>query len=231
MGAIGILIALRERERSGEGQFVDSSMFDGSLSWLAMVAAETFASGCSPRRGAVQLAGALTCYRPYRCADGYVTLGALEPKFWSAFCRGVGREDLLSGAFDPPGSDTHRAVEEIISSRTREEWRAFASEHDCCLEPVLELDEALESDLVRARQMVAPLAQPGAGEPVRLLGVPIKLSRTPGDPSRAPGPALGEHTEQVLREVGYAAEEIAALQQTGAVAGPAGSAQGSFMGA
>jgi crotonobetainyl-CoA:carnitine CoA-transferase CaiB-like acyl-CoA transferase len=231
MGAIGILIALRERERSGEGQFVDSSMFDGSLSWLAMVAAETLASGCSPRRGAVQLAGALTCYRPYRCADGYVTLGALEPKFWSAFCRGVGREDLLSGAFDPPGSDTHRAVEEIISSRTREEWRAFASEHDCCLEPVLELDEALESDLVRARQMVAPLAQPGAGEPVRLLGVPIKLSRTPGDPSRAPGPALGEHTEQVLREVGYAAEEIAALQQTGAVAGPAGSAQGSFMGA
>jgi crotonobetainyl-CoA:carnitine CoA-transferase CaiB-like acyl-CoA transferase len=79
--------------------------------------------------------------------------------------------------------------------------------------------------------MVAPLAQPGAGEPVRLLGVPIKLSRTPGDPSRAPGPALGEHTEQVLREVGYAAEEIAALHQTGAVAGPAGSAQGSFMGA
>jgi crotonobetainyl-CoA:carnitine CoA-transferase CaiB-like acyl-CoA transferase len=231
MGAIGILIALRERERSGEGQFVDSSMFDGSLSWLAMVAAETLASGCSPRRGAVQLAGALTCYRPYRCADGYVTLGALEPKFWSAFCRGVGREDLLSGAFDPPGSDAHRAVEEIISSRTREEWRAFASEHDCCLEPVLELDEALESDLVRARQMVAPLAQPGAGEPVRLLGVPIKLSRTPGDPSRAPGPALGEHTEQVLREVGYAAEEIAALHQTGAVAGPAGSAQGSFMGA
>jgi crotonobetainyl-CoA:carnitine CoA-transferase CaiB-like acyl-CoA transferase len=231
MGAIGILIALRERERSGEGQFVDSSMFDGSLSWLAMVAAETLASGCSPRRGAVQLAGALTCYRPYRCADGYVTLGALEPKFWSAFCRGVGREDLLSGAFDPPGSDAHRAVEEIIASRTREEWRAFASEHDCCLEPVLELDEALESDLVRARQMVAPLAQPGAGEPVRLLGVPIKLSRTPGDPSRAPGPALGEHTEQVLREVGYAAEEIAALHQTGAVAGPAGSAQGSFMGA
>src|SRR5437762_2175268 len=74
MGVIGVLIALRERERSGEGQLVDCSMFDGSLSWLAMVAAETFASGHSPRRGEVQLAGALTCYRPYRCADGYITL-------------------------------------------------------------------------------------------------------------------------------------------------------------
>jgi crotonobetainyl-CoA:carnitine CoA-transferase CaiB-like acyl-CoA transferase len=229
MGVIGILIALREREQSGEGQFVDCSMFDGSLSWLAMVAAETFASGRSPRRGEVQLAGALTCYRPYRCADGYVTLGALEPKFWAAFCRGVGREDLLPGAFDPPGSDTHRAVEEIFSSRTREEWRAFASEYDCCLEPVLELEEALESDLVRARQMVATLAQPGAGHPVRLLGVPIKLRRTPGDPSRAPGPALGEHTEQVLRDAGYSTEELAALLQDGSVAGPAESARGSFL--
>src|SRR5205085_7565532 len=114
--------------------------------------------------------------------------------------------------------DTHRSVEEIFVWGRREEWRGFASEHDCCVEPVLELDEALESDLVQARQMVAALAQPGAAEPVRLLGVPIKLSRTPGDPARAPGPALGEHTEQVLREAGYAPEEIASLQQSGAVA-------------
>jgi crotonobetainyl-CoA:carnitine CoA-transferase CaiB-like acyl-CoA transferase len=230
MAVIGILIALRERERSGQGQFVDCSMFDGALSWLAMVAAEAFASGRSPRRGQVQLAGALACYRPYKCADGYVALGALEPKFWASFCSGVGREDLLPGAFDPPGSDTHRAVEEIFASRTREEWRAFASEHDCCLEPVLEVDEALQSELVRAREMVASLAQPGVEEPVRLLGVPIKLSRTPGDASKAPAPALGDHTEAVLREAGFAAEEIAALRESGAVAGAAQAVHGSFMG-
>jgi crotonobetainyl-CoA:carnitine CoA-transferase CaiB-like acyl-CoA transferase len=230
MAVIGILVALRERERSGDGQFVDCSMFDGALSWLALVAAEAFASGRGPRRGEPQLAGALTCYRPYRCADGYVTLGALEPKFWSAFCRGVGREDLLGGAFDPPGSDTHRAVEEIFLGRTREQWRAFASEHDCCLEPVLDLDEALDSELVRAREMVAELAQPGVEQPVRLLGVPIKLSRTPGDPSRAPGPALGEHTDEVLAEAGFTTDEIASLHEAGAVAGPASAVQGSFMG-
>ena len=229
MAVIGILIALRERERSGEGQFVDCSMFDGALSWLAMVAAEGFATGRFAKRGEPQLAGALTCYRPYQCADGYVTLGALEPKFWSAFCRGVGREDLVNRAFDPPGSDTHKAVSEIFMERTRSEWQAFASEHDCCLEPVLGLEEALESELVRAREMVASLPQPGAEQEVKLLGVPIKLSRTPGDPARAPGPALGEHTDEVLAEAGFSDEEIAALHSSGAVAGAAGAVQGSFM--
>jgi crotonobetainyl-CoA:carnitine CoA-transferase CaiB-like acyl-CoA transferase len=227
--AIGIFVALRERERSGQGQLVDCSMFDGALSWLAMVAAETFATGRPPRRGELKLAGALTCYRPYRCADGHVTLGALEPKFWSAFCRGVGREDLVEHAFDPPGSDAHRAVSEIFAQRTREQWRMFASEHDCCLEPVLDLDEALSSELVAAREMVVELSQPGADRPVRLLGVPVKLSRTPGDPTRAPGPALGEHTDEVLADAGFSPEEIAGLHESGAVAGPAGTARGWFL--
>ena len=226
---VGVLVALRERERSDEGQLVDCSMFDGSLSWLALVAAQAFAAGGAPRRGELPLAGAFTCYRPYRCADGYVTLGALEPKFWSSFCRGVGREDLLEHAFDSPGSAAHASVCEIFSSRTREEWRGFASEHDCCLEPVLSLDEALESELVAAREMVVELAQPGAEGPVKLLGVPVKLSRTPGDPTRAPGPALGEHTDEVLAAAGYSVAEIAALHDAGAVAGAGGAVQGSFM--
>src|SRR6185312_13665271 len=89
---VGVLIALRERDRSGQGQLVDCSMFDGSLSFLAMLAAEMLAGGGVPRRGDLRLAGGIVCYRTYRCADGYVTLGALEPKFWSAFCTGLGRE-------------------------------------------------------------------------------------------------------------------------------------------
>jgi crotonobetainyl-CoA:carnitine CoA-transferase CaiB-like acyl-CoA transferase len=218
MAALGVLVALRERERSGEGQFVDCSMFDGALSWLAMVAAEALATGRAPVRGELQLSGSLTCYRPYRCADGYVTLGALEPKFWRAWCLGVGREDLVEHAFDPPGSDAHRAATEIFAERTREQWRQFASEHDCCLEPVLELDEVLTSELVAARDMVVELSQPGAEQTVRLLGAPVKLSRTPADPKRAPGPALGEHTEEVLAAAGFSAEEIAALQESGAIA-------------
>jgi alpha-methylacyl-CoA racemase len=225
--ALGIMFALRERERSGEGQFVDCSMFDGSLAWLALVAADALAGG-SPRRGRLPLAGGLTCYRPYACGDGHVTLGALEPKFWAAFCRGVDREDLLPHAFDPPGSEAHRAVSEIFAARTREQWRAFATEHDCCLEPVLGLEEALASEQVTAREMVVELEQPGVPEPVRLLGTPLKLSRTPAAPTRAPGPALGEHTEEILRQAGYSEDEIDAMLQSGAVAGR-GVAEGSFL--
>ena len=219
MAAFGILAALRERERSGQGQLVDVSMFDGSLSWLALVAARYLADGVPPGRGELELAGGLICYRPYACRDGWVTLGALEPKFWQAWCRGVGREDLVDNQFEGPGSEAHAEVERIFLERTREEWHAFASAHDCCLEPVLGLDEALESELVRAREMVLKLDQPGAGAEVRLLGVPVKLSRTPGAPA-GPGPALGEHTQEVLASLGYSEDESATLLESGAAAGP-----------
>jgi alpha-methylacyl-CoA racemase len=229
MAAFGILAALRERDRSGEGQLVDVSMADGALSWLAMVAARYFAEGKVPRRGELELAGGIICYRPYPCRDGWVTLGALEPKFWQAWCRGVGREDLVERQFEAPGSDAHAEVERIFMERTRDEWQAFASEVDCCLEPVLDLDEALDSELVRAREMVVELDQPGAAEKVRQLGLPVKLSRTPGG-IREPGPPLGAHTDEVLSALGYSGEEVAALKESGAVAGPAAGVQGSFRG-
>ncbi|HEY6397746.1 MAG TPA: CaiB/BaiF CoA-transferase family protein [Solirubrobacteraceae bacterium] len=229
MSAVGILVALRERERSGLGQLVDCSMFDGSLSWLALVAAEALAGGAVARRGDLMLGGGVVCYRPYACSDGYVAIGALEPKFWSAFCQGVGREDLIEHAFDRPGSNAHRALCEIFAARTREQWRQFASEHDCCLEPVLDLDEALRSELVAAREMVIELDQPGAQQPVKLLGIPVKLSRTPGDPARGPGPALGEHAEEILRDAGYSNDAIGELLACGAVAGIGETAQGSFL--
>ena len=195
-------------------------MADGALSWLAMVAAGYFADGAVPQRGDLPLAGSLVCYRPYECADGWVTLGALEPKFWQAFCRGVGREDLVERQFEAPGSAAHAEVQAIFRSRARGEWEAFAREHDCCLEPVLDLDEALASELVREREMVVEIDQPGASAPVRQLGIPVKLARTPGSHSRLPGPALGEHTEEALLAAGYSPEEVAELLARGAAAGP-----------
>jgi alpha-methylacyl-CoA racemase len=230
MAAFGILAALRERDRSGEGQLVDVSMADGALSWMAMLAARYFADGTVQRRGEPELGGRLICYRPYRCADGWVTCGALEPKFWAAWCRGVGREDLIEKQFEAPGSDAHREVEVVFASRTRDGWAAFASQHDCCVEPVLELDEALDSELVRAREMVVELDQPGVDRPVRVLGAPVKLSRTPADPGRGPGPALGEHTREVLAGLGYSADQVEAMIAAGSVLGPAEDVRGSFMG-
>jgi alpha-methylacyl-CoA racemase len=201
MAAVGILAALHERERSGEGQVVDISMTDGALSWLAMVAARYFAEGKVPQRGEPELAGGIACYFPYETRDGkWVSLGALEPKFWQNWCHGVERPDLIEKQFEHPDSEAGAQVAAVFRERTRDEWTAFAGEHDCCLEPILDLDEALESELFRARAMVVELDQPGIG-PVRQVGAPIKLSRTPADTTGA-APGLGADTDEVLRAAG-----------------------------
>jgi crotonobetainyl-CoA:carnitine CoA-transferase CaiB-like acyl-CoA transferase len=228
MGVFGILAALIERERSGDGQFVDVSMTDGAQSWLAMVAAAYLADGRVPRRGEEMLNGGVACYVPYECADGWVSVGALEPKFWQAFCSGVERPDLLEHQSAKPGSEGHAKVAEVLRTRTKADWAAFNDEHDCCIEPVLDLDEALASELTRAREMVVELEQPEIG-PVSLLGMPVKFSRTPGDATR-PAPALGEHTSEVLSEAGMADDEIESLLESGAAAGVSKDATGSFMG-
>jgi alpha-methylacyl-CoA racemase len=214
MAAVGILAAVIERDRSGEGQLIDISMTDGALSWLAMVVARHFAEQVVPRRGELELAGGIACYVPYETSDGrWVSLGALEPKFWQNWCAGVERPDLVEKQFEHPGSDAGAQVAAVFRERTRDEWAQFASEHDCCLEPILDLDEALESDLVRARGMVVELDQPGIG-PVKQVGSPLKLSRTPPDTTGA-APALGRDTDEVLAAAGYDAETIASLREAG----------------
>jgi alpha-methylacyl-CoA racemase len=218
MAAVGILAALQEARRSGQGQMVDISMTDGSLAWLAMEAARYFGSGEVPERGSIMLSGGIVCYRPYEASDGWVTCGALEPKFWGRFCQAVDRPDLIEKQFEKPGSEAHKQVAEIFKSKTRAEWKAFNDEYDAMIEPVLDLDEALTSELVEEREMTVTYEQPEMGE-IKQLGFPIKLSRTPAGIHR-PAPALGEHTAEVLGDSGYSAEEIQALEESGAAKGP-----------
>ena len=217
MAAFGIMAALFEARRSGEGQLVDVSMADGALSWLAMVAGAYLCDGEVPSRGEGQLTGRFVCYLPYEAADGHVTMGALEPQFWARFCAGVSREDLVEKQFEPTGSAAWEELAEIFRSKTRAEWEAFNDEHDAMIEPVLDVGEALESELVREREMVVEWDQPEIG-PVRQLGVPVKMSRTPGG-VHTPAPAFGEHTAEVLRDAGFGEDEIRELLESGAAAG------------
>ncbi len=212
MAAIAILAALV----GGKGANLDISMTDGAMSWLAMPAASALA-GDVRKRGDVDLAGRWACYMPYEAADGWVSCGALEPKFWKAFCDGVGREDLIAKQFELAGSAGHAEIAEVFKSKTRAEWAAFNDERDCCIEPVLELDEALESELVAARGMVTSIDQPGVGE-VRQLASPIVIDGERVSRSE-PAPGFGEHTDAVLESLGYGSGEIAQLRESGAVAG------------
>ena len=115
---------------------------------------------------------------------------------------GVGREDLIEKQFEAPGSDAHAEVERIFLERTREEWREFASHHDCCLEPVLDLDEALDSELVRAREMVVEVDQPGTDgvQPARRAGQALAHAGRAG----RPGPGAGRaHRARCSPALGY----------------------------
>lgn len=221
--AVAILAALHERSRTGEGRLFDIAMADGALSWLALDAARYLCSGTGPHRGETPLAGGVICYRPYRCRDGYVALAALEPKFWQAFCVGIGREELIERQLERPGSDTHRELEQIFLERTRAEWEQLSNEHECCLDPVLTLEEALNSELFGEREMVATEAD-GA----RSLASPL-LSLQQRQSISAVAPGLGEHTEQVLRELSYDDGEIAQLLESGVTASRAGSSPEEFL--
>ena len=165
-----------------------------------MVAARYFAESKVPHRGEPELTGGIACYFPYETKDGkWVSLGALEPKFWQNWCNGAGRPDLIEKQFEHPDSEEGAEIAAVFRERTRDEWTAFAGEHDCCLEPILDLDEALDSELVRARGMVVELDQPGIGA-VKQVGAPIKLVAHAGRHERRRAGARRRHGRRAARD-------------------------------
>lgn len=220
MAVIGVLAALVARGVTGRGQVVDVAMLDGSLALAPLLIAATLGAGAEPLPGAGLLTGALPGYNIYETADGrYVTLGALEPKFWAEFCQRAGRPDLIPRQYPRDAAERDATVAEVAAlfrSRPRDEWLALLADADTCVGPVNTLAEAFADPQVVARGVIGRMEDGGAGGEPMLRSVPL-LSATP---ARLLGgaPALGSATAEALGEVGYAAEEIAALTASGAIA-------------
>jgi len=198
-GAIGILAALRERDRSGEGQHIEVVLAHAALWSMAMPLAGALATGTAPTRREGLWTGGVVCYQTYRCADGWLALGALEEKFWHNFCDGIGRADMRECRYDGVGSPTHEELTAIFTGRPRADWAEFAAKHDCCLTVLQGVNEALSSDIAREMGLLVQVSQPSIDGAFDTLAHPVHFSRTPADEGRLPAPGLGEHTEEVLK--------------------------------
>ncbi len=198
--AIGILAGVIKARATGEGTFVDVSMMDTVLSWLPIHFVQYAATGHAPTRGDFLLGGGFPCYRVYETLDGqYVTLGALEEKFWRVFCEAVGREDLLPHQFsqDP---QVIAQVEDLFRSRTLEEWLELTcSTRDLLLFPVQTLPQVMEDPQVKAREMLWRVAHPQEGELV-MVAPPFKMSGVEFGCRKLP-PALDEDRERVIKDL------------------------------
>ncbi|HEX2049385.1 MAG TPA: CaiB/BaiF CoA-transferase family protein [Actinomycetota bacterium] len=216
---VAVLAALARRARTGEGDFCDVSMTDGVVSWLSLHAAAYVATGSPPRAGRAPLNGGWPCYSVYRAADGHVTVAALEPRFWDALCAALGRPDLAGDAY-ATGARRDEVVAELdalFATRTRAQWMEALEGLDVCVAPVNDVAEALDDAQVRARGMVVEGDARGAGRWLH-VGNPIRLASAPRDLVRLPPPALGEHTDEVLRAAGVDDDRIARLRGAGVVA-------------
>lgn len=205
--ATGILAALVGRERTGRGAHLDISMTEGALTLLAAELGN-LDCGARPTRGAETLNGGVACYGVYRTADDrFLSVGALEPKFYVAFSTAIGRKPDVSELVAPPAKQAQIRAEiaAILASRTRAEWLEILAAHDCCCEPVLELDELAAHPLHVAREVFFTL-DGGALGPIAQVRTPLG---TPASP-RLP-PTLGQHSREVLTEYGLDAAQIAAV--------------------
>lgn len=196
----GILLALLEREKSGKGQFIDISMMDGVISLLQSTLPNYLMKNIPSKRGEQMLSGGLACYEVYQTKDGrWLAVGALEMKFWRVFCQKIGKPEWIAllNEQDEVQYKLKHDIQNVIYTKTLAEWMDIFDDAEACVSPVLNFAELVNHPQVQARKMFEAIEQDGI--PVKHIGIPIKLSRTPGK-IRAAAPKLGEHTEYYLNQ-------------------------------
>ncbi len=212
---MGILAALLDARASGKGRYVDCAMADAVLAHAVLPLSGLIEEGKPPERGAATLSGALPGYNVYRTRDQrYLAVGALEKKFWENLCDALGCPELKPDHAGR-GERARRAklrLAEIFAAQDRSYWVERLADKDCCVSPILTIEEALRDEQFRARGMVL---KDSRGEPIG-IALPLQMSEFTFSVDRGP-PGRGEHTDEILREAGYSAADINSLRHSGAI--------------
>ena len=207
---IGILAAVYHRSMTGKGQFVDVSMLDGCIPFNSLDGAGFLVSGKQPGREQELLNGGCL-YDYYETKDGeYMSVGSLEPKFWKEFCKAIEREDLIPETVWPKDIDRIKdEIRQIFKTRTKQEWVEIFDQYDACVQPVLNLEEALlEDQHIKERKMVVEVPLPTwGGKKVKQMATAIHLSECPCEYKYA-GYPLGYHTREIIESLGRDYDEL-----------------------
>ena len=197
---MGIMIALRHAQATGQGQAIDINLYNMAMSLMPGAASLYFGSGFVAQRGNNWLTGQNPNYNIYATKDGrYVSVGCLEKKFWTNLCRALEREDMIDLIDDAANFPyLQEQLAECFRQRTMREWEEYLFGKDTCVTPVLNFDEACAAPQTLANEMVLEVEDPELGR-YKLLGNPVKLSRTPAS-IRKRAPRLGEDNEEILGE-------------------------------
>ena len=225
-GALGISVALVARNRTGKGQYVDVAYMDGAVSLMTSFTCGYFFDGSMLKRGESWLHGAYPYYGVYETKDGkYITIGCLEPHFWENLCRFLGKEEYIPYHFalehtfhkpkDEKWDEIRSFLKRVFLTKKRDEWFELLTHNDVPAGKVYTPDEVFSDPQVLHRQMVIEVEHPTLGK-VKQVGIAPKLSNTPGK-VRSLSPLSGEHTDEILQELGYKRKEIENLRQQGVI--------------
>ncbi|MBI2862346.1 MAG: CoA transferase, partial [Chloroflexi bacterium] len=222
VSAFAILVGVYESRRSGQGQKIEVCLLDVAAGVLGPAASDYLVAGAVPKRmGSGRGTGSVP-YQAVRTQDGHITIAATQPHFWTALCQAIGRPDLI----DHPHFATdqariqHRqeviaALEEALTQHPSSYWLPILDKASVPSGPVSNLEQVFQDPQVLHNQMLVTAEHPVAGT-VKMVGIPVKLSRTPGQ-IRSAAPLLGQHTDEVLQSLGYSPQQIQELRQRGAV--------------
>lgn len=215
--AIGILMALIERERSGQGQYIDISMTDGMIGILTVPLYFYLKNNEIPEKSNTFLSHRYACYNVYETADNkYVCIGALEPRFWKTVCDCLGVPEYYAHQYDDNRRDEIISfMQQTFRKKTRDEWAVELEKLDVCFAPILSLDEVVKDRHFLEREMIMRVKGKNNKE-MPVVGFPIKLSRTPGYYGSEPED-FGGSTNNILKQIGYSEDEINHFAQKGVI--------------